>query len=532
MMDFFKEIFFHGTIFEEFHVSNPKTHLESTVENTNKTEEYLSYSNHPSDQNKSRIEKRATYGPFIVRTFQSTRKNANCYRHTIIPILAILREHGLNFEQKSVDSTELSGWHATYDGRQPSKLYFKAALNMKHLLPFKQTRKRIFLPKKAEEIVHIFTSKAIYFDTLDKARLLIASKNFYKNRKSRIEILLEINSGRNFERNVNVRHQRNERIIDRLFQRDKRNIKSLKFQKFKAGSIYFGLFCATIASILCGLSFVLKKRCILRMEKKEAYYKNKEWWLAHSLMMIGDILHFVAFFFAPAVLVCVLQMLMILVTAFASSSILGEKINKYWKMAFATSLGGCLVNIVHVPREPHIYNIETFVYLASAPLFIMYNFSLLIVTIIMMRFLIPKWGQINSLAYTVQSAIFGSVVVVALKGVLLIFTDRLFHWVPMTCGLTVGICLLLQFEYLNRALHFYNTIVVTTQYYVLYSAFVIISLSLLFEVWKKSSDESILIIFLGCATTVMGVLIFAIFQEVDATFDFSKLFEGPEETSQ
>ncbi|GFQ82695.1 hypothetical protein TNCT_718611 [Trichonephila clavata] len=499
----------------------------TTIENTNKNEESFNNSYNPAYQNKSRNERKANHVPFIVRTSQSVHKHANCYKQTVIPLLALLKEHGLNFEQKSVNSTELSGWFATLDGRQTSKLYFKAALNIKHLLPIKLNRKKTFSPKKAEETVNIFTSKAIYFDTLEKARLLIASKNFYIHQKSRIEILLEIDSGRNFERKGNDRHERSGNTISKLFQRDT-NTKSLKFQKFKAGSIYLGLLCATIASILCGLSFVLKKRSLLTMDKKEVYYRNKEWWMAHSLMMIGDVLHFVAFFFAPAVLVCVLQMLMILVTAFASASILGEKINKYWKLAFATSIGGCLVIIVHVPKEPHIYNIETFIYLATAPLFLVYNFLLLLVTVIMMRFLIPKWGLINSLAFTVQSAIFGSVVVVALKGVLLVFTDRLFHWLPITCGLIVGVCLLLQFEYLNKALHFYNTVVVTTQYYVLYSAFVIISLSLLFEVWKKSSDESLLIIFLGCATTIMGVLIFAIFQEEDATFDFSKLFVGPD----
>ncbi|GIY14535.1 magnesium transporter NIPA2 [Caerostris extrusa] len=128
-------------------------------------------------------------------------------------------------------------------------------------------------------------------------------------------------------------------------------------------------------------------------------------------------------------------MLMILVTAFASSRILGEKINKYWTLAFATSLGGCLVIIVHVPKEPHIYDIETFLYMITAPMFLAYNAFLLVFTVIMIRFTIPKWGQVNSVAYTLQSAIFGSIIVVALKGVLLVFTDKFFHWVPLICVL-------------------------------------------------------------------------------------------------
>ncbi|CAL1283367.1 unnamed protein product [Larinioides sclopetarius] len=376
----------------------------------------------------------------------------------------------------------------------------------------------------------LFSSKAVYLNTAQSASLLITVKNFYKKRKSKIKIILEINSDPHLEES-NIRELRsNDGIFDKLFQRDKRRPKSLKFQKFKSKSIYWGVTFASIASILCGLSFVLKKRSLIQMDKKEKYFKNKGWWMAHSLMMVGEILHFVAFFFAPAVLVCLLQMLMILVTAFASSSILGEKMNKYWKLAFATSLGGCLVIIVHVPKEPHIYNIETFLYMVTAPMFVAYNLILFLVTIIMMRFLVPRWGQINSLAFTVQSAIFGSIIVVALKGVLLVFTDKLFHWLPLTCLLIVVICVLLQFEYLNTALHFYNTLVVTTQYYVSYSALVIISLSLLFEVWNVSSEESIMIVLLGFFTTAMGVVIFAVFQEDNATFDFSKLFVGPDET--
>ncbi|XP_055950900.1 magnesium transporter NIPA2-like [Argiope bruennichi] len=426
----------------------------------------------------------------------------------------------------------MSGWQIMATDTQPSKLYFEATLNVKKILMSKSNshwKKKKFNIQKGADTMVLFSSKAVYFDTMESASLMITVKNLYKKQKSKIIIILEINSDPDSEES-NIRKLRSSGVLDKLFQRDKRKPKSLKFQKFKSGSIYLGMILASIASILCGLSFVLKKRSLLQMDKREKYYQNKGWWMAHSLMMVGETLHFVAFFFAPAVLVCLLQMLMILVTAFASSSILGEKMNTYWKLAFATSLGGCLVIIVHVPREPHIYNIETFLYMVTAPMFAIYNLILFFITIIMMRFLIPKWGQINSLAFTVQSAIFGSIIVVALKGVLLVFTDKLFHWLPLTCVVIVGICLLLQFEYLNRALHSYNTLVVTTQYYVSYSALVIISLSLLFEVWNVSSEESIMIVLLGFFTTAMGVVIFAVFQEDDATFDFSKLFVGPDET--
>ncbi|CAL1283368.1 unnamed protein product [Larinioides sclopetarius] len=487
----------------------------------------------PENKIKHILEERKRNGTSIVKTSQSAHRNSECYHQTDAPILELLKKHGLSLDEKYIESTEIFGWRIVSLDTHPSKLYFEAIINVKKVLsskPNSQWNKKKFNIKKGEDMAILFSSKAVYLNTAQSASLLITVKNFYKKRKSKIKIILEINSDPHLEES-NIRELRsNDGIFDKLFQRDKRRPKSLKFQKFKSKSIYWGVTFASIASILCGLSFVLKKRSLIQMDKKEKYFKNKGWWMAHSLMMVGEILHFVAFFFAPAVLVCLLQMLMILVTAFASSSILGEKMNKYWKLAFATSLGGCLVIIVHVPKEPHIYNIETFLYMVTAPMFVAYNLILFLVTIIMMRFLVPRWGQINSLAFTVQSAIFGSIIVVALKGVLLVFTDKLFHWLPLTCLLIVVICVLLQFEYLNTALHFYNTLVVTTQYYVSYSALVIISLSLLFEVWNVSSEESIMIVLLGFFTTAMGVVIFAVFQEDNATFDFSKLFVGPDET--
>lgn len=464
-------------------------------------------------------------GTSNIKTIQSPMLHDNCYRRTLTPILELLKEFNIVLKEKDVENTEIFKGQISLKGAVNSRIYFQIILNAKTLVPSEMNGKinqSIYFNDQVANFSQNAPFKSIDFSSVERVSLSILPKNNVENTKSRIHIRLEIN--RIDPNKTQITNSLESSII---FERSKWN-KSFKLKKFSNKSTYYGLVLALLASTLCGLSFVLKKRSLLKMNKAKAYYQEKGWWMAHSLMVVGDIQHFIAFFFAPAVLICTVQMLMVIVTAVSSIKILGEKINNYWKLAFASCLGGCLVIIVHVPKEPHITNIETFLYIITAPSFLAYILILLIISIIMMTYVIPKWGKINSLAYAVQSAIFGSVVVIALKGVIITVSDRLFHWLPLTCLVVVAACLLMQLEYLNRALTYYNTVVVTTQYYVLYSALVILGSSLLFEVWKTSTDETILLISLGFSTIALGVLIFAIFQEDNATFDFSRLFTGPD----
>lgn len=368
--------------------------------------------------------------------------------------------------------------------------------------------------------------------TAIRTKLTLAVKNFNDTENSAIQINMDINFKKNYpvdaEKSQHTLKTNADMSRNSFERKNKRKRKPLKVQQFTSINILTGSVLGLLSSVLCGLSFALKKWSLVRMEKNKNYYFDKNWWMGHSLMMVGDVLHFTAFSFAPAIVVCTLQILTVLVTAVASSKLLGEKLHKYGKIAFALSLGGCWIIVFHVPNEPHIYSINTFIYMISSRIFLIYVSLISIVTALLISYWIPKYGRINSLAYTIQCAIFGSMIVIGLKGIFLGYTDTVFHWLPWLSFLVVGILLTLQLEYLNKALAAYNTLVVTTQYYVLYSACVILSSSLLFKVWKTSSHETIFTNICGLFIIALGALILTIFEETNATFDFSRLFPGPE----
>lgn len=101
--------------------------------------------------------------------------------------------------------------------------------------------------------------------------------------------------------------------------------------------------------------------------------------------------------------------------------------------------------------------------------------------------LAPKYGNTNVLVYILICAILGSYTVMCCKGISLgikeIVSDKptvphvytLVFWLVATCTIVV------QINYLNKSLDVFNTAIVTTVYYVLFSLFVMIASALLFK---------------------------------------------------
>lgn len=405
-----------------------------------------------------------------------------------------------------------------------SGLYVDVILNMKQMYPEygdEEFKKVYNISYKTDQPKNPLFLNEIENYTIDSMKLTFKVNNIVPSNISLIQITMDVNF-------VQAESEKMYGFADKTGNKTKWRRKKLKLKKFSTISIFVGTALTLLSSILCGLSFVLKKWSLKKMEFGKWYYLDRNWWFGQLIMVIGDILHFMAFYFAPAIIVCTLQMLTVVVTAVASSTILGEKLHKYGKLAFALSVTGCWVIVFHVPNEPYVYSIETLLCMFLDHVFLFYVAILSIITASLVCFFIPKYGKINSLPYVLQSAILGSIVVLGLKGIILGFTDTLSHWLPWISLAVVLVLLLVHLEYLNKALSMYNTLVVTTQYYVLYSSFVIFASSLLFKVWVTSSYEIIVANFCGYSTVGLGTLILTIFEEENATFNFSRFFAGPE----
>lgn len=117
--------------------------------------------------------------------------------------------------------------------------------------------------------------------------------------------------------------------------------------------------------------------------------------------------------------------------------------------------------------------------------------------ITVMMFLAPKYGNRTVLVYVTICSTLGSFTVMGCKGIGVaiqqtIHGDNQFtDWMTYVFLAVVVICILVQMNFLNRALDVYNTTVVTPIYYVFFTTCVIVGSIVLYKEFFTMSKEEI-----------------------------------------
>ena len=133
----------------------------------------------------------------------------------------------------------------------------------------------------------------------------------------------------------------------------------------------------------------------------------------------------------------------------------------------------------------------------------------------------PRYGNSNILVYISICSILGAFTVMSCKGLSLgiqeIFNQRpsCSYFYTFLFALIVVSCIIIQINYLNKSLDIFNTAVVTTVYYVLFTLCVMTASALLFKELKNLSAEDIV----GCIcgfTTIVCALCLIHFFKVDS----------------
>ncbi|KAG0252922.1 hypothetical protein BGZ95_006494, partial [Linnemannia exigua] len=183
---------------------------------------------------------------------------------------------------------------------------------------------------------------------------------------------------------------------------------------------FIGMGLAVSSGIFIGSSFVLKKKGLLRSSaiagEGHAYLKSKLWWTGMIMMIVGEILNFVAYSFAPALLVTPLGALSVVVCAVLSSIVLKEKLNLHGKIGCALCIVGAVVIVLHAPAQAAVTDIDEFKHFVIQPGFLAYM-SLVIVSCLGIVWKIaPKYGKKHMLVYITICSLIGSLSVVATQG--------------------------------------------------------------------------------------------------------------------
>lgn len=143
--------------------------------------------------------------------------------------------------------------------------------------------------------------------------------------------------------------------------------------------------------------------------------------------------------------------------------------------------------VIHAPKEGEVKNLSELLSKLMDIEFVLFVLITIISLIVLIYVLAPKHGNSNILVYILICSILGSYTVMSCKGVSLGIKELIsgkptVPYVYTSAFVLIAcICMVVQINYLNKSLDVFNTAIVTTVYYVLFSLFVMIASSVLFK---------------------------------------------------
>uniref|UniRef100_A0A452ZJH9 Probable magnesium transporter n=4 Tax=Aegilops tauschii subsp. strangulata TaxID=200361 RepID=A0A452ZJH9_AEGTS len=283
-----------------------------------------------------------------------------------------------------------------------------------------------------------------------------------------------------------------------------------------------GIVLALLSSGFIGSSFIIKKKGLRRAAVSSgisagvgghSYLLEPLWWVGMITMIVGEIANFVAYAFAPAVLVTPLGALSIIVSAVLAHFILNERLHALGVLGCVMCIAGSMVIVIHAPLEQEITSVKEIWHMATQPSFLLYVASVIVLVSVLVFHFSPLWGQSNVLIYTAICSLMGSLSVMSVKALgtslKLTFegTNQLAYPETWFFMLVVAICVLTQMNYLNKALDTFNTAVVSPIYYVMFTSLTILASIIMFKDWSGQSLGSITSEICGLIVVLSGTIL-------------------------
>lgn len=283
---------------------------------------------------------------------------------------------------------------------------------------------------------------------------------------------------------------------------------------------YVGLALAVGSGVLIGSSFVFKKKGLLAAQKKyetaagegHAYLKSSMWWTGMIVMVFGEVFNFVAYAFADAVLVTPLGALSVVICAVLSSIFLKEKLTLFGKVGCFLCIVGSVIIALNAPTSHVGGKITEFQKLFLAPGFLSWAGVCIVASLVLIFVFAPKYGKKHMMIYiTVCSLIgglsvsvtsgLGSAILLSIRG-----QNQFKHWfIYFLLGFVV-ITLLVEINYLNKALELFNTATVTPTYYVIFTGATLIT-SIILQQGLNASVIDIITLVMGFLVICAGIVL-------------------------
>ncbi|GFP87628.1 probable magnesium transporter nipa6 [Phtheirospermum japonicum] len=288
---------------------------------------------------------------------------------------------------------------------------------------------------------------------------------------------------------------------------------------FRDNLIGFGL--AVGSSAFIGSSFIIKKKGLQRAGASGSragsggygYLQEPLWWIGMLTMIVGEFANFVAYMYAPAVLVTPLGALSIIVSAVLAHFLLKEKLRKLGILGCVLCVVGSTVIVLHAPGEHSISSVEEIWELAIQPAFLLYTASVVAGVLVLVLFCEPRYGQTNIMVYIGICSVIGSLTVMSIKaiGIAIKLTlegySQVAHFKSWVFAMVAVTCIITQLIYLNKALDTFNTAVVSPIYYAMFTSLTILASAIMFKDWSGQSASSIVSVLCGFITVLSGTMV-------------------------
>ncbi|KAK1381177.1 putative magnesium transporter [Heracleum sosnowskyi] len=292
-----------------------------------------------------------------------------------------------------------------------------------------------------------------------------------------------------------------------------------------------GLILALSSSAFIGTSFIIKKKGLMKAGASgvgasaggHSYLKEPMWWAGMITMVAGEIANFVAYAYAPAVLVTPLGALSIIVSEILAHFVLKERLHIFGVVGIVLCVIGSVGVVIHAPQERTINSVKLLWHLALQPGFIIYFFVVLVSIVILVFWVAPQYGTTNILVYIAVCSLAGSLTVMGVKAVgialKLSFGGKnqfKFYQTWIFVLLVIG-CVLVQMNYLNKALDTFNINIVSPVYYVAFTCLTIVASMIMLKDWDHATSSQIIGAITGFITILCGTFLLHRIKDTEKT---------------
>jgi hypothetical protein len=173
-------------------------------------------------------------------------------------------------------------------------------------------------------------------------------------------------------------------------------------------------------------------------------------------VLVGEIANFIAYMFAPAVLVTPLGALSIIVSAVLAHFTLNEKLHRVGVLGCGLCIVGSTMIILHAPQEMTPSSVEQIWHLATQPSFLCYAAIAVGVSLFLMLYCAPQCGQTNIIVYVGICSVIGSLTVMSIKavGIAIKLTiegiNQAGYFQTWVFAVVSATCIVIQLVYLNK----------------------------------------------------------------------------------